>query len=44
MNLLMDDAPPLEMKSDEPEDNTFYPHWKPTIDINLIYDTTGYKP
>ena len=43
INLLYDDAPPLEMKSDEPEDDTFYPHWKPTIDMNLIYDTTSYK-
>lgn len=48
MNLMdssFGDLPPVEMKEDEnaePEDNTFYPHWKPVIDLNLIHETTAY--
>ena len=36
------DLPPIEMKGDEDVDQKYYPHWKPAIDLNLVYDVTGY--
>lgn len=45
MDSFAGDLPPVEMKQDEdaePDDDTFYPHWKPVIDLNLIHETTAY--
>ena len=44
MDSTFGDLPPVEMKEDgkEPVDDTFYPHWKPIIDLNLIHTTTAY--
>jgi len=36
---------PKQKEEEDPEeevDDTFYPHWKPVIDLNVIYDQTHY--
>ena len=41
MNLVdstFSDIPAPQAKEDPEADNTFYPHWKHQIDINLVFD------
>lgn len=49
MNLMdstFGDLPPpkeVEDVNESEEDKLFYPHWKPSLDLNLIYNVEGYS-